>query len=180
MPSYYFDLQGVSPNLKFGATGGVMLWNIDHFESTSDGSTLAVHRVATPVVNDDAVNKGYVDTEITNIAKPYDICVFFPNEADASDQILEFVAPRTVTLPDDFAGSTGFVETNPASNYVMDVERNGVVFGNITIDTAGVFTFVTTGSVPEILNTGDRLTVRAPSVQDGTINTIVMTLVGER
>ena len=58
-----YTLVGVGSSLQYGKAGGSVVWNVDHFESTSDGVILAQMRVpTTPVNNNDAASKIYVDS----------------------------------------------------------------------------------------------------------------------
>jgi hypothetical protein len=58
-----YTLIGVGAGIEFAIGGGQFVWNADHFESTSDGSTLAPLRVPTiPVDVNDAVSKSYADS----------------------------------------------------------------------------------------------------------------------
>jgi hypothetical protein len=67
------------------------------------------------------------------------------------------------TIPIDFDGSTGDIITNPASDFVITVKKNGTDVGTITISSAGVFTFDTTGGSTVSLAFGDRLSFHGPS-----------------
>lgn len=63
-----FTLVGVGSDVQFGKGGGRFLWNTDHFESTSNGSTLAQIRVPTTPVNaNDAASKAYVDSVASGV-----------------------------------------------------------------------------------------------------------------
>jgi hypothetical protein len=67
------------------------------------------------------------------------------------------------TIPIDFDGATGDVITAPAGDYAIDVQKDGVSVGTITIDASGVFTFETTGGATIPLIFGSRLSFHAPS-----------------
>jgi hypothetical protein len=67
------------------------------------------------------------------------------------------------TIPVDFDGATGDVITNPASDFVIDVKNNGTSVGTITIDSSGVFEFLTSGGGTVSLAYGDRLSFHGPS-----------------
>lgn len=63
-----YTLVGVGPDVQFGKGGGRWVWNVDHFESTSDGVTLAQVRVPTTPINDnDAASKIYVDSVASGV-----------------------------------------------------------------------------------------------------------------
>ena len=58
-----FTLGGLASSVQYGKGGGSLVWNTDHFESTSNGSTLAQLRVPlVPVDASDAASKDYVDS----------------------------------------------------------------------------------------------------------------------
>lgn len=82
------------------------------------------------------------------------------------------------TIPVDFDGATGDVITNPGSAFVISVQKNGVEVGTISISTAGVFTFDTTGGTTVALAFGDRLSFHGPSTI-GTAADFFVTLVGD-
>ena len=84
----------------------------------------------------------------------------------------------SATLPVDFDGSTGSVQTNPGSDYVITVKKNGVEVGTITISTTGVYTFETTGGATVSLIFGDTISFHAPD-SVGTAADFAFTLVGE-
>lgn len=81
------------------------------------------------------------------------------------------------TFPVDFDGASGAVQTNPGSDYIVTVQKNGVECGTITISSAGVFDFATTGGATVSCVYGDDITFHAPA--SGTASDIIATLVGE-
>lgn len=81
------------------------------------------------------------------------------------------------TFPIDFDGSAGACQTNPGSDYVISVQKNGVECGTVTISSAGVFDFATTGGATVSCVFGDDITFVAPD--SGTAADIQVTLVGE-
>jgi hypothetical protein len=81
------------------------------------------------------------------------------------------------TFPIDFDGASGSVQTNPSSEYIITVKKNGVECGTISIATTGVFTFETTGGATVSCVYGDDITFHAPD--SGTAADILATLVGE-
>lgn len=103
---------------------------------------------------------------------------FFTTTPDASEVLLIHVLPVDVTIPDNFAGSRGHIETNPTSSFVMDVQVNGSSIGTITVSTGGAFTFNTTGGDVAMV-VGDRLKIVAPGTPDATAALASFTLVGE-
>ncbi|MBB1498138.1 hypothetical protein [Paracoccus sp. MC1862] len=96
----------------------------------------------------------------------------------ASETLGKVILPRAVTLPADFAGAVGNVDTSPAAGFAIDVTRNGFSVGTITIDSAGAFAFATAGGAPVLLSAGDVVRFVAPSVADTSIAGISMTIRG--
>lgn len=84
---------------------------------------------------------------------------------------------HTVTFPVDFDGAAGSVQTSPASDYIITVNKNGVEAGTITISSAGVFTFDTTGGATVACVYGDTITFISPA--SGTAADFLVTLVGD-
>jgi hypothetical protein len=82
------------------------------------------------------------------------------------------------TIPIDFDGASGDVITAPASDYVISVKKDGVEVGTITISSAGVFTFDTTGGATVSLAYGSRLSFHAPA-SVGTAADFGITIVGD-
>lgn len=83
---------------------------------------------------------------------------------------------NTATIAVDFDGASGSVQTNPAATFVISVKKNGSEVGTISISTAGVFTFATTGHTTVALAFGDTLTFVAPD-SVGTAADFAITLV---
>lgn len=105
------------------------------------------------------------------------VAFFFTTTPTASEVLLLYTACESITLADDFAGSVGDVGTNPASSFVLDVQKNGASVGTVTISTGGVFTFVTSGSTVS-LAVGDQLKVLGPVTPDTTIANVSITFKG--
>lgn len=78
------------------------------------------------------------------------------------------VFTRPFTMLDDFAGSLGRVKTNPTSEYVITVSKNGSSIGTITISTGGVFTFSTTLGAQSFV-AGDYMTWQGQVTADATL-----------
>ncbi len=100
----------------------------------------------------------------------------FTTALTASEPFLLYTFAESVTFPDNFAGSVGDIETNPAATFVIDVQKNGVSVGSISISTTGVFTFATTGTTVQFV-VGDKLKLIGPAVV-GTAALVSATLLG--
>jgi hypothetical protein len=70
---------------------------------------------------------------------------------------------HTATFPVDFDGSFASVQTNPGSNYVIAIRKNGVQVGMLTFDSAGTPEFTTTGGVTVAIAFGDEITFHGPA-----------------
>lgn len=106
------------------------------------------------------------------------ISFFVSFTPDASEVLCLYPILESTTLPDNFSGSVGVVLTNPTSSFVIDVQKNGVSVGSITISTGGVFTFNTTGTTVSLVSS-DYLTFVAPATPDATIKNFGVTMTGE-
>ena len=113
--------------------------------------------------------------EIAATLVAYDICGFFPGRPMASEVVLKFVAVRSLTLADNFAGSQAKALTAATAEAVFTVKLNGAAVGTITFAIgATTATFNTTGAAVAIV-AGDYLTVEAPAVTDATLDDIAIT-----
>jgi hypothetical protein len=74
---------------------------------------------------------------------------------------LEFL--RTVTFAVDWDGSSGSVGTNPASDYVVSIQKDGVEVGTVTFDVSGTPTFATTGGATVSCGSGNVLSFVGPA-----------------
>lgn len=96
----------------------------------------------------------------------------------ASALLGKVVLPRAVSLPANFTGARGHVDTNPTASFVITVTHNGTAIGTVTISTAGAFTFATSGGAAVSLAAGDIIRFVAPATPDATIAGIGLTLAG--
>lgn len=110
----------------------------------------------------------------------YDLGIFLPGVPTDAQLLMQYVFDRTVIFTDDFAGSTGLVDVNPAAAATINVLKNDVDIGTISITTGGVVTFVTTASDIETFDSGDKLTLVAQDTADATLSDISITFKGVR
>lgn len=75
---------------------------------------------------------------------------------------------RKIELPVNFSGAVGSIDVLPTATFDIDVMVNAVLVGNVSISTAGVFSFSTVGAAKVVLLAGDRLTIKAPITADDT------------
>lgn len=125
-----------------------------------------------------SVNSGESALEFTS--PPYDMGLFIPGSPIDDQLLLQFVFDRNVEFPDEFAGSTGIVGTNPTSIATIDIKKNGSSIGTISIATDGVVTFVTAGGSAETFASGDKLELVAQATADATLADVSITFNGIR
>jgi len=89
-----------------------------------------------------------------------------------------YQAVRTATFPVDFDGASASVGTNPASDYVVSIQKDGVEIGTVTFDTSGTPTFATTGGATQSIAFDSRVTFVAPA-SVGTAADFGITLVAD-
>jgi hypothetical protein len=106
----------------------------------------------------------------------YDMRFGFVATPGASAIIDTVLAVRSVTYPANLAGSLGQVGTNPNATFAMTLDDDGVTIATITVDTAGLFTFATTGATAQSVAAGSVLTLVAPGTADATVANLAMTL----
>jgi hypothetical protein len=110
---------------------------------------------------------------------PYDIGVYFPGQPDAGATLLQFVAPRTFTLPANLTGSQGYAGTAPTAQADLDIQKNGSSIGTVSFAASAntaTFTFASEAAFAA----GDRLSVVAPGSQDASLADISITFKGMR
>lgn len=111
---------------------------------------------------------------------PYVVPFGFTTTPLGGETLLIHVFTETISFPDDWADSKGYVGINPTTNPVaLDIRKNGVTVGSISITSAGVITFATTGTTVTF-DAGDRITVLAPATADATFANSAFTLRGVR
>ena len=101
-----------------------------------------------------------------------------PGSPGVSTTLKRFVAPMTMTIPANFAGSRAYAEVAATATTVLYINKNGTGIGTITF-TAGsqVGTFAMT--VPGVdvgLVAGDFVKVYTTSTQDATLAELGITL----
>jgi len=98
----------------------------------------------------------------------------------AGQLVMIYTAEALQTYPANFAGSVGSCGTMPVSTATYSIYKNATLVGNVSISTAGVFSFSTIGGLSVTLNVGDRLTLVAPGTQDAQLADVSITFVGTR
>lgn len=109
----------------------------------------------------------------------YSVPFGFTTAPAASETLLLHVFAEAVTFDDEWAGATEHVGTNPAASFALDVQKNGVSVGTITISDTGVVTFATSGGAVSFA-VGDLLSIVGPGTADTSIANCAFTLKGTR
>lgn len=105
--------------------------------------------------------------------------------APTASEVLFAWSPRsgeTVTFADDFTGCFGLKisgGTNPGATYAMDVKKNGVSVGTISISTSGVVSFVTSETTVALIGGTDILTIHGNATPDATAVGYTFTMAGD-
>lgn len=103
----------------------------------------------------------------------------FATAPAASEMLLLHVFAEAVTFPASWAGAAGRIGTNPAAAFTLDVQKNGVSVGTISVTTSGVIAYSTGGTAVSFA-AGDLLTVVGPTTADTAIANCAFTLPGTR
>jgi hypothetical protein len=163
-----------------------MVANTNPVELDSGGS--ATIRVTNGVaykfiVKDADLNVIYTEDDIivgeapTTTDDDYEVILTYAGTPSAQGWMGGEEFRRSVSFGVDFDGSGGSVITNPASAYVISVQKNGAEVGTISISSAGVFTFATTGGATVSFVAGDTIDFYGPDTI-GTAANFKATLVG--
>jgi hypothetical protein len=120
-----------------------------------------------------------ITTDTVGAVTPYDAPLSYKGGPPTSNEVISAVIlPRETTFAANFAGSYGYIGTNPTASFVISVKDDGTEIGTITISTLGVFTFVTSGGTSKVVAAGSRLEFVAPASVDATAAYILATLAG--
>jgi hypothetical protein len=86
----------------------------------------------------------------------------------------------SVSFPANWSGSRASIGTTPTATASLEIRKNGSVVGTISISTAGVATFATTGGSAVNFVAGDSISVKAQATADATLANSAFTLRGTR
>jgi hypothetical protein len=117
---------------------------------------------------------------VSQLVNNYDIALFVPAGAGASQEILRVVAARDIFYPEDFAGSRLDAESAATAETVFDILVDGVSVGDITVAISGTTGTFTTDSGELTVSAGEVLSIVAPATPDDTLADISITLFGSR
>ena len=89
----------------------------------------------------------------------------------AAAVVLTYIAPASLTIPANFAGSSIAVGTNPAAAATFTFRKNGSAFGTAVISTSGATAFSCSQTS---FAAGDVMTIVAPTTQDATLANLAL------
>lgn len=133
------------------------------------------------IIQDDADNiicLQYVRATGNPLIAPFDVSAYVPGTPTVSVMFWQMLVARGCVFADDWAGSYARVETNPSSTVNIDIHKNGVSIGTLSIANTGVATFSTSGGATT-LAASDRLTFIAPADLFGLVG-LTFVLKGDR
>jgi hypothetical protein len=121
---------------------------------------------------------GGVTRQLSTVTFSADIASAVSGIVLSSQVVLRFVAPRAITLADDFAESLADADVAATAETVLTVAVNGSSVGTITIAASGTSgTFATTGGAVSLV-AGDVVTVTGPATADATLAGLAITFAG--
>lgn len=101
-----------------------------------------------------------------------------PGSPGVSSTLHRFIAPMSMTIPADFAGSRAFAEIAATANTTLYINKNGTNIGSILFaagSQTGVFTGVPAATVFN-LTAGDWIKLYTTTTQDATLADLGVTL----
>lgn len=161
-----------------GATGKTTPVDADYIGLMDSAASNILKKVSWANVK--ATLKTYFDTLYAPLSQPFDVHAFYPGIPTASAKVVRIPVARSVTFPDDFAGSYGVASATATASTAFDVQKNGSSVGTITFALgASTSTFVTAAGALS-LAAGDVLTIVAPATPDATLADVGFALAGTR
>lgn len=145
--------------------------------SVGSALSLAVGEIALFHFLDQTVIKLVSTSNAAGAGHNFNLSLFVPGNWPVSGEVFRHVFTRTISFADNFANSRGSVGGNPSAQVSMNVLRGATTIGTITISTAGVFTFNTTGSVVEVFAAGDILSITSTGTDASLLN-VALSLAG--
>jgi hypothetical protein len=110
-----------------------------------------------------------------NPVPTYDIGIFLQGYFVASQLLILMPLERQVRFAANFYPSVAACGVNPTGTVIFTIYKNGASVGTVSIAPTGSATFSSAGTV---FNTGDVLTVTAPSSTDATLQNVGILLSG--
>ena len=103
---------------------------------------------------------------------------FAVNSILASEYLMDHEVTGAHVIPANFSSSRASVGTAPTSTWVGQIYKNDVAIGTLTISTAGVCTYASTGGTTVSVAVGDFISLVAPATADATIARLRWTIEG--
>ncbi len=95
-------------------------------------------------------------------ARAYDFGFAFGAAPSNFSVIGRVFIPRAITIPGNFAGAGGFVETNPDAQFDLDVQDDGFTIGTISVATNGTVSFTTVSGTEKSVAAGSVIRAISP------------------
>lgn len=174
----------VTATINAGAVGGDTVdWEIystcNGLDSFSKWAFTAAGAAATGS-NTETGGAAPADTTPAYVAPDDSLSIVFPFGETIGTYAIDVPITFAMLIPDNFAGSNGDVRTNPADGTAtFTVRKNGTSVGSITVTTAGVITFNTTGTTVSLVS-GDTLTIEPPGTADSAMKGVTFSIQATR
>lgn len=110
--------------------------------------------------------------------RPIQLVSAWPGKAPASQKVMIYTAANRLYFPANFSGPTsqGSCGANPTATAQYILNYGITQLGTISVSTAGVFTWATTGGSATITEIGTRFELKAPTTQDATLSDVGFTI----
>lgn len=130
----------------------------------------------------DGASAGWNAIESVVAANSFDIGASKAGQPASAEVLIRIPFVRSVSFPDDFAGSQGVVGTDPASSAGVDftIKKDGVQIGLMSFASGATTATFTTDSAAETFAAGEVLTVEAPNPQDADLSDVGFVLKGTK
>ncbi|MEJ7831351.1 MAG: hypothetical protein WKF79_00415 [Nocardioides sp.] len=101
----------------------------------------------------------------------YRVGWFFTSAMAASEVVLLHAFTKATTFAGNFAGSVAAVDgVAPEAQLVIDVQKNNVSVGSLSVSVGGVATFTSTGGTAVAFAVGDRMKLVGPATVNAATN----------
>jgi hypothetical protein len=110
----------------------------------------------------------------------HEVSFFFSGKPTSSQEMYRYVFVRAVSYPDEFAGSEISVRVDPAAQTVIDIQKNAVSIGDVTIEAGSVAGAFNLDSGAIDFAAQDVLTFIGPGSADADMEDIAVTLLGTK
>jgi hypothetical protein len=126
------------------------------------------------------VNVGETGLDFTTaLSASYDLGGTWAGTLPASQVLLRYPFPRSVSFPAGLTGSQASAAVAATASTVIDIRKNGASVGSMTFAAAGTTATFTMASA-QTFAAGDVLSLHAPATPDSTLATVGWSLAGTR